>query len=208
MNSLGTPGKGKEATMARKQLLEPGRDQPGAARKIFRIKAAAILAGAVFAALQVVPGPAKTNPPVVPGRAIEANQRLTGAVSGLIQRACADCHSHQTRWPWYSRVAPLSWQIAQDVNSARRAMNFSEWSIGVGRSPGTAVGTLAAACANVKSGRMPLTRYLLLHPEARLSPRDQAMFCEWTGQEIARLLSEKHQAERLEEARVGRRGEE
>ena len=194
--------------MARKQVLEPGRQQSRTARNIFRIKAAVILAGTVFAALQAVPGPAKTNPAVVPGRAIEDNLRLTSAVSGLLRRACADCHSHQTRWPWYSRVAPLSWQIAQDVNSARRAMNFSEWSIGVGRSPGTAVGTLAAACANVKSGRMPLTRYLMLHPEARLSPRDQAMFCEWTGQEIARLLSKKRQAERLEEARAGRQGEE
>ena len=203
MNSSGTPGKGREARMAQKMNLEAGRKQPRAARNKSWIKAAVILAGTVFAALQVVPGPAKTNPPVVAGRAIQDNLRLTSAVSGLIQRACADCHSHQTRWPWYSRIAPLSWHIAQDVNSARQAMNFSEWSTGAGRLTGTSVGTLSAACANVKSGRMPLPRYLMLHPEARLSPQDQAMFCEWTGQEIARLISEKRQAERLEEASVG-----
>jgi len=194
--------------MSRKQVLEPGREQPRAARNIFWVKAAAILAGTVFSALQIVPGPAKTNPPVLPGHTIEDNLRLTSAVSGLLQRACADCHSHQTRWPWYSRIAPLSWNIAQDVNSARRAMNFSEWSTGAGRLPGSAVGTLAAACANVKSGRMPLARYLLLHPEARLSAQDQAMFCEWTGLEIARLLSEKRLAERLETASAGHRSEE
>ena len=56
------------------------------------------------------------------------------------------------------------------------------------------MGTLAAACANVKSGRMPLPRYLMLHPEARLSAQDQATLCEWTGIEIARLLSEKRQS--------------
>ncbi len=189
--------------MAHKQIVEPGRKQSRAARNIFWIKAAAILAGAVFAALQVVPGPAKTNPPVMPGHTIQASLRMPSEVSALLQRACADCHSHQTRWPWYSRVAPLSWQVTQDVNSARHAMNFSEWSTGAGRSPGSAVGTLAAACANVKSGRMPLARYLLLHPKARLSPQDQAMFCEWTGLEIARLLSQKRQAERLEVARAG-----
>ena len=193
--------------MAHKQVVEPGRKHSRAARNIFWIKTATILAGTVFAALQVVPGPAKTNPPVMPDHTIQASLRMTSEVSGLLQRACADCHSHQTRWPWYSRVAPLSWQIAQDVTSARQAMNFSEWSTGAGRSPGSAVGTLAAACANVKSGRMPLPRYLLLHPEARLSPQEQAMFCEWTGLEIARLLSEKRQAERLELASAGSHSE-
>lgn len=152
------------------------------------IRAGAILAGIVFAVLQVVPGPPKTNPPVAPGRMIEANSQMSAEVSNLLRRACMDCHSNQTRWPWYSRVAPLSWHIAQDVNSARQAMNFSEWADETGRVPVTAVGLLGAACANVKSGRMPLSRYLALHPEARLTPQDQTMLCEWTGAEMARIL--------------------
>jgi hypothetical protein len=171
------------------------------------VKAGAILAGIVFAALQVVPGPAKTNPPAVPGRTIEANSRMPAEVSAMLRRACKDCHSYETRWPWYSRIAPLSWHVAQDVNSARQAMNFSEWSNGEGRVPVSAVGMLAAACANVKSGRMPLARYLALHPEARLTPRDQAMFCEWTGIEMARLMAEKRRANLKAANQSGRGGD-
>jgi hypothetical protein len=178
----------------------------GSGRSKSWVKYAAILAGVVFAALQVIPGPAKTNPPVVSGRAAGASLRMNAEVSAMLRRACMDCHSHETRWPWYSRIAPLSWQIAQDVNSARKAMNFSEWSTGAGRMPSSAVGALAAACANVKSGRMPLPRYLMLHPEARLSPRDQATFCEWTGIEMARLLAEKRKTEKLAAAGGGSRG--
>lgn len=183
-----------------------GREKPRPARGWSWIKAATILAGTVFAALQVIPGPAKTNPPVVPSRTLEANSRMTGEVSALLRRACMDCHSNETRWPWYSRIAPLSWHIAEDVNSARQAMNFSEWSTGAGRMPATAVGALAAACANVRSGRMPLARYAMLHPEARLSAQDQAALCQWTGIEMARLLAEKRKAVSLEAHNESRPG--
>ncbi len=141
--------------------------------------------------LQWMPGPVRTNPPVVFEQTIEANLRMTPAVSGLIRRSCADCHSNETRWPWYARIAPMSWLVASDVNKARAAMNFSEWTKGPGRKAGTAIGALAAACVNVESGRMPLPKYLRLHPEARLTPEARQMFCDWTQTEIARLAVRK-----------------
>src|SRR5437868_13257121 len=80
----------------------------------------------LFAALQFT-NPARTNPPVDPAQTIEAHTQMTPQVAAILDRSCNDCHSNKTRWPWYSHVAPVSWLVVDDVNEARRAMNFSEW---------------------------------------------------------------------------------
>jgi mono/diheme cytochrome c family protein len=77
----------------------------------------------VLVAIQAVPyGRAHTNPPV--GREPAWDSPQTRA---LVARACFDCHSNETTWPWYSHVAPASWLIQRDVDEGRRALNFSEW---------------------------------------------------------------------------------
>ena len=72
-------------------------------------------------------GPRKTNPPVVPAEGIEAHLKVDPEVSPILERACRNCHSHQTRWPWYSNVAPVSWFVIDNVNFGRRKMNLSNW---------------------------------------------------------------------------------
>lgn len=79
----------------------------------------------------------------------------------LAARACFDCHSNQTRYPWYSYVAPVSWLVNSDIDDARSKMNFSEWDLPQ-REAGQAVELL-------QKGQMPLPIYIPLHPEARLS---------------------------------------
>lgn len=79
----------------------------------------------------------------------------------LAKRACFDCHSNETEWPWYSQVAPISWLVQNDVNEGRRKMNFSEWD----RPPKEA----DEAAEQIQKGEMPLWFYLPLHPSARLS---------------------------------------
>jgi mono/diheme cytochrome c family protein len=87
----------------------------------------------------------------------------TPATRELARRACFDCHSNETQWPWYSNIAPLSWLIQRDVNDGRDELNWSEW--------GTdEVGDESAE--TVIEGSMPLDGYSLLHPEARLSDRE------------------------------------
>jgi hypothetical protein len=149
-------------------------------------KWAAVLGGCAFLALQFAPAPPRTNPHTDPAKAISAHVRLTPQVEALIQRSCANCHSNRTEWPWYSRFAPGSWVTAGDVQRARRAMNFSEWPEG---RAGAAIAFLAGACAAVEAERMPPSRYLLLHPNARLSPAERRMLCSWTQSEIAALTS-------------------
>ncbi|MCE5310648.1 MAG: heme-binding domain-containing protein [Acidobacteriales bacterium] len=211
MNPVSTFRDGKPAAVTPEQLAGGADTKKSRTSGVTAwIKAASVLGGLTFAILQVVPGPPRTNPPVVPGHTIGAQLRMNQQISATLRKACMDCHSHETRWPWYSHVAPMSWHIAEDVTTARKAMNFSEWSTGAGRTPASAVGILAAACANVKSGRMPLPRYLLLHPEARLTEQEKDSFCEWTNVEIARILSEKHKsaaAEAEAASAQGKRGD-
>jgi hypothetical protein len=84
-------------------------------------------------------------------------------------RACGDCHSHATEWPWYSHVAPASWLVAHDVEEAREHFNVSTWDRGHGDAD--------EAAHEYEEGEMPLWFYVPLHPEAKLTAeeRDQLL---------------------------------
>ncbi len=111
------------------------------------------------------------DPPVV--REPQWNSPQTRA---LAQRACFDCHSNQTTWPWYSRVAPISWLITSDVLRGRRALNFSEWGVatteGEGREGGGERGGRGAARV-IEEGSMPPWYYIVLHPDAQLTDAEK-----------------------------------
>jgi hypothetical protein len=151
----------------------------------------------LFAVLQWLPRPPQTNPRVNPDETLAANVSMPAPVGALIQRACMNCHSNETKWPWYSRVAPLSWLTTKDVENARKAMNFSRWSIQNGRRPEMAMATLSAMCADIQSGRMPMSNYLLLHPEARLSEPEKAQVCAWAKGQIRELARMKRKKPRV-----------
>jgi hypothetical protein len=147
--------------------------------------AAAIL---MFGGLQVLPVYRRTNPPVHPERSFERHLEVPPDIRAMMRRACMDCHSNETEWPWYSRIAPLSWAIVNDVNHGRRAMNLSEWSAGPGRRPEIAASMLAAACEDARSRRMPRFPYSTLHHSARLRQDEIDRFCTWTQSEFDRLI--------------------
>lgn len=127
-------------------------------RKLFRNKIFVFLmaaAAAAFVFLQFIPqDEALANPPVV--REPNWDSAETRA---LAKRACFDCHSNETVWPWYSNVAPVSWLVQKDVNDGRRHLNFSEW----GTRKHEKLDDLLEV---VKEGEMPLKIYLVMHPEA------------------------------------------
>ena len=137
-----------------------------------RLKRAAVLVVVVFAAAQLV-RPERTNPPTDVSHTIQA---YPGAASGLVavlDRACRDCHTNGTVWPWYTQVAPLSWLMAYAVREGRRAVNFSEWA---SYPPDRQRTLLAESCQDVTAGKMP-GAYTLLHPEMRLSAQDVETIC-------------------------------
>jgi hypothetical protein len=137
-----------------------------------RLKQAAVVFVVVFAAAQLV-RPERANPPTDPGRPIQAHVGTTSGLPAILNRACSDCHSNTTVWPWYTQVAPFSWLMARGVAEGRKAVNFSEWGA---YSPNQQRTLLVASCDDVSTGRMP-GPWTLLHPEARLSPQDIETIC-------------------------------
>lgn len=138
-----------------------------------KTKVALVVAAAASVVMQFFP-PERTNPASDPAASFEAVVKPSPQVSAIVARACQDCHSHRTVWPWYSRVAPVSWLVADDVFEARRKMNFSAWAR---MSPERAQEVLGDMCREVKAGDMPLWQYRLLHPAAKLSAEDVAAVC-------------------------------
>jgi hypothetical protein len=121
--------------------------------------------------------PARSNPPVDLKREIHANLVVEPAVATVLTRACNDCHSNRTVWPWYSHVAPASWLVVSDVNRGRKALNFSEWG---GYPAEDQQKHLSEICKEVSEGEMPNLAYTLMHRHAKLNTDDVATVCRWT----------------------------
>ncbi len=122
---------------------------------------AAVGVVALLVLAQVVPyGRNHTNP-----EAREEPVWPSPAARALAVRACFDCHSNETRWPWYSHVAPVSWLVQNHVDVGRHVLNFSEWSK---RSKHA-----REAPEAVREGEMPMPGYPEMHPEARLTPSEK-----------------------------------
>lgn len=150
---------------------------------------AILLAGpVVFLVWGVMQEPPR-NPEVRSELTMEANLAVPPRVGDLLRRACYDCHSSTTRWPWYSTVPPVAGLIQDDVKHGRAVLNFSEWATGPGKSPARAATALTAACAAVRQGEMPKPPYLLLHADAQLRQEDIDFFCSWTQQQARQLLT-------------------
>ena len=101
-----------------------------------------------------------------------------GAVVAILERSCYDCHSNETRWPWYSRVAPVSWVIARDVREGREQLNFSRWAEYTQKEKARHSDEILD---EVSKGGMPLKAYVLLHREAKMKPGDVDVLRTWVG---------------------------
>jgi heme-binding protein len=98
----------------------------------------------------------------------------------VLVRACGDCHSNHTEWPWYSHVVPLSWWITQDVNEGRRKLDFSEWET---YSVGQRRDKLDSMCGVISMGRMPPRSYTAMHRKAKLADAEKKAVCDWIKEE-------------------------
>ena len=112
----------------------------------------------------------RSNPPETSALVLPAD------IAPLIERACFDCHSHRTEWPWYGWVAPVSWLLRSDVKEARREMNFSSWGE-MDREDRQA--KMMSIRRRVKKGEMPLPKYVWMHPEAELSDAERKQIQVW-----------------------------
>lgn len=122
---------------------------------------AGLLVLGLFVLIQFVPyGRNHTNPPVRQEPVWDSPQ-----TAALTRRACFDCHSNQTVWPWYSNIAPVSWLVLRDVDEGRSKLNFSEWDL--------PQKDAEEAAEQVQKGEMPPWFYLPAHPQAQLSTQEK-----------------------------------
>jgi hypothetical protein len=114
--------------------------------------------------------PEQTNPAVAPGADFLVATQADPAVAQIVKQACYDCHSHETKWPWYSHINPIGWVVSDHVVEGRDELNFSDWT---SYSAKKADHKLEESIEYVKKDEMPLPGYVLLHDEARLNKKQK-----------------------------------
>lgn len=145
-------------------------------RKAF-IQRALIAVVVVLLAIQLIPAN-RDNPPVQAEQTLFAVEAVPPPAQQILQTSCQDCHSNQTRWPWYSYVAPASWIVSHDVHEARSHVNFSTWGTYTAKQRER---RLEDMCEQVMNGDMPDSKYVFIHRGARLSQEQREVVCAWTN---------------------------
>ena len=123
----------------------------------------------IFIGIQLIPVE-RTNPPIT--QDINPPQN----VSEILRTSCYDCHSNETVWPWYSYIAPVSFLVSSDVENARKRVNFSEWDKYDDKKK---TKKLEAIIEDIEGGVMPLSKYVLLHHEAKMDQSKIQTMKDW-----------------------------
>lgn len=129
----------------------------------------------MFGLIQLVPVD-RSNPPV------EAEIPAPPEAKMVLRKACYDCHSNETIWPWYSYVAPISWLVAYDVHEGRAELNFSAWNR---YSTKQQVEKLKESLEEIEEGEMPPWFYMSVHRNIQLSTRDRDVLLTWARESSA-----------------------
>jgi hypothetical protein len=149
-------------------------------------RAALLLAAACWLGAALAT-PRPVNPSVSGAATLEAHARVPAEVRAVLREACADCHSDDTRWPWYSRVFPVSWLMTRHVRDGRAQLNLSRWS---GYSLFERADLLDEMCIRTGAHVMPPRSYQWLHQEAALSAEQVRTLCAWTSREVERIMGD------------------
>lgn len=120
--------------------------------------------------------PLRNQSDVVPATHIERVYTVPQNVKTILAQSCYDCHSNNTRYPWYSRIQPGAWYMAEHIKKGKEELNFSEFGEYSARRQRN---KFRAMAGQVKDGEMPLSSYTLIHRNAVLSPRDKQVLIAW-----------------------------
>ena len=135
----------------------------------------------MFIGMQFVPTPGVSRASTPTPHTAEM---IDPQIGRILNRSCQDCHSSRTVWPWYSRVAPVSWVISKHVVEGREVLDFNEWA-----TQPPSEGERMLICAAVSDGAMPLHQYTAIHRNARLSKQDVQSICDWAAAPVTPLVS-------------------
>lgn len=149
------------------------------------VKITLIALVAIFIVIQFIPS---GMPEVKPEdeRSIVHSMLVTENVKDILKTSCFDCHSNQTRFPWYSGIAPSSWLLADHIIEGKSHLNFSEWEDYSRREK---IGLLDDIKDEVESGKMPLKSYLLLHRDAKLDEDEARILVNWAEEATEKIFA-------------------
>jgi len=134
--------------------------------------------------IQVFPGK-RPDVTLVNPNDIHQEILIDAQVSQILKSACYDCHSNESRYPWYTDIVPVSWLIIHDINEGRSELNFSEW---LNYSVKRKAHKLEEIVEVVESGEMPMKAYTILHAEARLTDEQINLITKWAKSTSGRYL--------------------
>ena len=120
--------------------------------------------------------PARNKSSELSSTDIKKTFSIRGNVQLILKISCYDCHSNNTNYPWYSRIQPFGWLLAKHIKNGKAELNFNEFS---SYSLRRQISKLNGIGNSVKDGTMPLTSYILIHKNARLSNEDKALLIGW-----------------------------
>lgn len=149
------------------------------------IKIIVICLFAGFLALQLF-RPDFDNPPVIYSETLEASTDVPENVQNILKRSCYDCHSNETRYPWYAQVQPSAWFLQDHISVGRDELNFSVWNTYETRRKRR---KLDEICEETKGGHMPLPSYLWMHWSADPTDEEISALCDWARNESDRLAA-------------------
>jgi len=115
----------------------------------------------------------RTNPPVT------GEINVTPELKSVLQKSCYDCHSNETVWPWYSKVAPVSWLVSKDVVEGREELNFSEWDKYTEKKRAK---KMKEIIEEIDNGDMPMTIYTFMHNNAVLTEKEKELIKNWANE--------------------------
>jgi len=150
------------------------------------VKWAGIGLAAVLVVIQFFQ-PEKNMGPVDPAEDLLMLTSPSEHLAELIKNSCYDCHSNQTVYPWYSKIAPVSWYLRKHIKEGKEDLNASEYG---SLDKADKIELLVDFCEVVETGKMPMVSFTLIHKAARLSEEDKEAICIWSEEEALKVMRE------------------
>lgn len=140
----------------------------------------AVLVVAIVLVIQVIPVERNIST-VPPGQSFEKTEKVPANVAAILKVSCYDCHSNNTRYPWYSVLQPGAWFMARHIKKGKEELNFDEFN---NYSKRRKKAKIKSIISQIEKEEMPLKSYLLLHPDAGLTPNKKKVLLQFFQSEL------------------------
>ena len=149
-------------------------------RKLNIIGWLSVIVVAVVLAIQFIPVERNVST-VPPGQSFEKTEKVPANVAAILKVSCYDCHSNNTRYPWYSVLQPGAWFMARHIKKGKEELNFDEFN---NYSKRRKKAKIKSIISQIEKEEMPLKSYLLLHPDAGLTPNKKKVLLQFFQSEL------------------------